>query len=130
MEGLIDDEIADRMGIVRSTFYKWKKEKKEFSDAIKMGKEPADAQVKASLFKRANGYTYEEKQVEVRMDKEGNQLPARIVTTEKTMAPDVTAQIFWLKNRKPADWMDKHEVTGNFTFLDLMKKATAEDGEN
>ena len=28
----------------------------------------------------------------------------------KWQAPDVTAQIFWLKNRKPKEWRDKVEI--------------------
>jgi len=28
----------------------------------------------------------------------------------KEIAPDTTAQIFWLKNRKPAKWRDKQEI--------------------
>nr|WP_308743166.1 helix-turn-helix domain-containing protein [uncultured Anaerocolumna sp.] len=34
----------------------------------------------------------------------------------KDVAPDTTAQIFWLKNRKPKEWRDKQdiEVSGNF----------------
>ena len=34
-----------------------------------------------------------------------------VVTKEvtKEVIPDVTAQIFWLKNRKPGDWRDKRE---------------------
>lgn len=34
-----------------------------------------------------------------------------VVTKEvtKEVVPDVTAQIFWLKNRKPGDWRDKRE---------------------
>lgn len=28
----------------------------------------------------------------------------------KQVAPDTTAQIFWLKNRKPAEWRDKREI--------------------
>jgi transcriptional regulator with XRE-family HTH domain len=28
----------------------------------------------------------------------------------KQVSPDTTAQIFWLKNRKPADWRDKREI--------------------
>ena len=33
---------------------------------------------------------------------------------KKALAGDVTAQIFWLKNRKPQEWRDRreHEVTG------------------
>ena len=33
----------------------------------------------------------------------------RTVTT-KEVAADTTAQIFWLKNRKPAEWRDKQNV--------------------
>lgn len=35
----------------------------------------------------------------------------------KEVLPDTTAQIFWLKNRKPAEWRDKQEVnqTGELT---------------
>lgn len=32
----------------------------------------------------------------------------KVVTRE--VVPDVTAQIFWLKNRKPAEWRDKQDV--------------------
>ena len=28
----------------------------------------------------------------------------------KSQAPDVTAQIFWLKNRNPKEWRDKVEI--------------------
>ena len=33
----------------------------------------------------------------------------RTVTT-KEVAGDTTAQIFWLKNRKPAEWRDKQNI--------------------
>lgn len=35
-----------------------------------------------------------------------------IVTKEvvKEVVPDTTAQIFWLKNRKPAQWRDKQDI--------------------
>ncbi len=31
----------------------------------------------------------------------------RITTIEKEVPPDVTAQIYWLKNRQPQKWRDK-----------------------
>ena len=31
----------------------------------------------------------------------------KVVTTTKMVIPDVTAQIFWLKNRRPDRWRDK-----------------------
>lgn len=130
MDGLIDKEIADRMGIARSTLKLWEKNHPEFSDAIKIGKDSADAKVLTSLFKRATGYTDKEKKVVVEMDAQGNQKPARIETTDKHIIPDVGAICFWLKNRRPDEWRDKKDVelSGN-PFEDLMKSATASDEE-
>lgn len=40
----------------------------------------------------------------------------------KALAGDTTAQIFWLKNRRPDKWRDKPEVPGD---SDALKKARA-----
>jgi hypothetical protein len=34
------------------------------------------------------------------------------VTVTKTLAPDTTAAIFWLKNRQPERWRDKPSDSG------------------
>jgi hypothetical protein len=34
----------------------------------------------------------------------------------KEFPPDVTAQIFWLKNRKPKEWRDKQQIDTNVSF--------------
>jgi transcriptional regulator with XRE-family HTH domain len=103
--GLIDDEIADLLGIVRSTLSIWKKEHEEFSDALKRGKVRADTKVVKSLFKRATGYQFKEITRELRDDE-------LTITKEvtKEIAPDPIAAIFWLKNRRPQDWKDKQIV--------------------
>ncbi len=31
----------------------------------------------------------------------------KTVTTEKELPPDITAQMFWLKNRRPEQWREK-----------------------
>lgn len=127
-EGLTDMEIAQRMGIARSTLKKWEKEHASFSDSLKQGKEPADAKVQKSLYQRAIGYTFKEKKVIVEMDSSGNQKPARIETTERVIPPDTTAQIFWLKNRRPDQWRDKRDIDATVNpFMELMKKASADD---
>ena len=56
--------------------------------------------------KRALGYEYEE----VKEKFEGGVLTERTVTKKEVVA-DTTAQIFWLKNRKPDTWRDKPEGT-------------------
>lgn len=38
---------------------------------------------------------------------------------EKAKKGDVTAMIFWLKNRQPERWRDKHDVDTNITGMDF-----------
>lgn len=103
-DGLTDEQIAHNMGIASSTLYDWKKRYPEISESLKRGKEIVDRQVENALLKRALGYEYEE----VKEKFEGNVMTERTVI-KKEAIPDITAQIFWLKNRKPGDWRDKRE---------------------
>lgn len=103
-DGLTEEQIAENMGICRDTLYEWKKQFSDISYALKRGKEVIDRQVENALLKRALGYEYEE----VSEKFELGVLTERKVT-KKQVVPDTTAQIFWLKNRKPADWRDKPE---------------------
>lgn len=100
-DGLTDEQIAHNMGISASTLYEWKNAYSEISETLKRGKEVIDRQVENALLKRALGYEYEE----VSEKFEGGVITERKVT-KKQVAPDTTAQIFWLKNRKPKDWRD------------------------
>ena len=88
-------------------------ENEDFKKAIDDGRDTSDAKVEKSLYQRAIGYTYKEKKVIMTLDKDGNQMPARIETTEKHVPPDTTAQIFWLKNRKRDRYKDKWDMEVN-----------------
>jgi transposase len=103
-DGLTDEQIAHNMGISVATLYNWKNEHLEILEALKRGKEVVDRQVENALLKRALGYEYEE----ISEKYELGILTERKVT-KKQVVPDTTAQIFWLKNRKPSDWRDKPE---------------------
>ncbi len=111
MEGYTDKEIALRMGISKATLNNWKKIYPEFLDSLKKGKEPADAEVERALFKAAKGYDVNEKKITI--DPQTGQ-PIRIETIVKHIAPNPTAAIFWLKNRRRDKWKDvnRHEMTG------------------
>lgn len=117
-DGLNDEQIANNMGIVPSTLYEWKKKYSELSEALKRGKEVVDIEVENALLKRAKGYKYDEvtqELVAVRDDEGkviGNELQITKIVT-KEVQPDTTAQIFWLKNRKPAEWRDRQEMDMN-----------------
>lgn len=101
--GATDMEVADFFEVEVRTIYRWKAENEAFCQALKAGKEVADERVERSLYARANGYEHDEVDIRV-VDKEIVQTPIR-----KYYPPDTTACIFWLKNRKPADWRDKVE---------------------
>ena len=120
-DGLTDKQIAEKMGISKQTLYDWKKKYTDFSDSLKKGKEVVDRLVENSLLKRALGYEYEE----VSDKYEGGILTEHKVV-KKQVVPDTTAQIFWLKNRKPEEWRDKREVDSkveieNDGFMDALK---------
>lgn len=101
-DGLTDEQIAHNMGITRKTLYEWKAKYGDICNALKKGKEVVDIEVENALLKRALGYEYTEEKVEI-SQKDGK----KVVQTVKHVAPDTTAQIFWLKNRRPEKWRDK-----------------------
>lgn len=105
--GLSNQQIAHNMGIHQATLCDWKNKHAELDNAIKTGKAVADLEVENAMYKSALGYSYDE--VYYKKDKKtGEQVEVRRVT--KFMPPSNTAQIFWLKNRKPAEWRDKQQV--------------------
>lgn len=111
-DGLNDDQIAQKMGINRSTYYRWQVENKDIRDAIKRGKAPVDVAVENALYKTAMGFSKTvRKAVKVR-EKSGAE-HIEYVDEEVYFPPQVTAQIFWLKNRKPSRWRDKPDDIGN-----------------
>ena len=123
-DGLTNEQIAKNMGIVTSTLYEWQKLYSEISDALKKGKEVVDRQVENALLKRALGYSYTE------VTKELNAESGKMVVTKevvKEVQPDTTAQIFWLKNRKPQQWRDKQEVTVDGNLNNPMQGLSTED---
>ena len=118
-KGFTDAEMANFYGITERTWYNWKKEHEEFFQALKDWKHPADEKVVRSLYERATGYSAPEDKI---FNDNG---VALVVPTMKHYPPDTTAAIFWLKNRKPAEWRDKQEIhnhqSGDVEELDLTK---------
>ena len=104
-DGLVNEQIAQNIGIHPSTLYDWQNKYPEIAEALKQGKEVIDRQVESALLKRALGYEYEE--VKMIATESGGK---RVEKTRKQVLPDVGAQIFWLKNRKPKEWRDRQEV--------------------
>lgn len=107
-DGLTDEQIAHNIGVRRSTLAAWKTKYSDISDALKKGKEVVDVEVENALLKRAKGFEYKEQTYErVWNDKLQKYVKVNTKTISKEVVPDTTAQIFWLKNRKPEQWRDK-----------------------
>lgn len=105
MNGLKDEEIAKNIGINRTTLYEWKKKYPDIDNALKKGKTVYDVEAEQNLHKVGQGYYIEE--VETYITETNGVQTKRIKKTKKWVPPNVTALIFWLKNRKPDVWMDR-----------------------
>ena len=108
--GLTDKQMADRLGVVESTFHKWKLDFPSFSESIKDGKNTPDDQVESALLKKALGY-----------ERDGKYYPS-----------DTTSMIFWLKNRRPARWRDRQDMqhTGDVDINIRVKHVKPDDSRD
>jgi len=131
-DGLTDEQIAHNMGVSIATLYNYKRDHLAILDALKRGKEVVDIQVENKLFQRAMGYSYKETTREnVYLKDEcgkvyGSEMQITKIVT-KEVAPDVTAQIFWLKNRKPRDWRDKTDIDYTGTLITKVERMTEDE---
>lgn len=129
-DGLTDEQIAHNMGISYSTLKVWKNKFSAISATLKRGKEVVDRQVENALLKRALGYQYDEVTRELvydEVEKKETLQVTKLITKE--VAPDTTAQIFWLKNRKPKDWRDKRDVEHSGEIHNTVVTLTPEERE-
>jgi hypothetical protein len=91
--GATDADLADAFEVSVVTIDNRKIRYPEFLGSLK-GKEQADNRVERSLYARATGYTYDA--VKIFHTKNGKTIKVRYT---EHVPPDVTACIFWLKNR-------------------------------
>jgi len=119
-DGLIDKQIAHNMGVSYTSLREWKNQFPAIAEALRKGKEVVDREVENALYKSAIGYTQTiRKPVKVKIVDYDPETGRKIRETESWKAveeeihvpPQVTAQIFWLKNRKPDQWREKNDLT-------------------
>lgn len=106
--GATDADLAKMFDVAESTINLWKLKHPEFSESVNKGKATADAEVAASLFHRAKGYSHDA----VKIVADAKLGIEHIVPYREHYPPDTAAAIFWLKNRQKDKWRDKIEHTG------------------
>lgn len=102
-KGFTDREICKNIGIHHKTFYEWVDRFGAFSAALKSGRELALESIENSFFENAFGKT--EETIEI-IEEEQEFINGRWIAkkrhvrkTTKKLPPNVTAQIFYLKNK-------------------------------
>lgn len=111
--GLTDEQMAGALEIAVSTFYKWQIDFPEFSEAIKKGKIDADANVAASLYRKAIGFKETVKKpfkLKETTNGKGSTERVEVVDVEEYYPPDTGAGIWWLRNRHPKLWREEKKV--------------------
>lgn len=101
--GATDEDLAEFFEVSIRTIANWKARHEGFLQALNGGKEKADDRVERSLYQRAVGYSYDAVHF--------SSYQGAVTSTpyREHCPPDVTAQIFWLKNRRKDEWRDKHD---------------------
>nr|DAI71464.1 MAG TPA: terminase small subunit [Caudoviricetes sp.] len=115
------------MGISVKTLFNWKTNYLPILQALKKGKEVVDYEVENALLQKALGMTkviqkpFKLKEVKYENGKRISE-KERIEYAEEEVfiPPDTTAQIFWLKNRRPDKWRDKSRDEADTTTLDRL----------
>lgn len=116
-DGLTEEQIAKNMDVSYSTLREWKKKYSALSAVLKKGKKMADVVMENALYERGLGgirkvnKTFKLKHTYY--DAQGRKCEKEELATgedEIYIPGDTTAQIFWLKNRKPEQWRDKRIV--------------------
>ena len=104
------DQVCDALDISKPTFYKHKANKVELFNATLVNRAIADLTVENSLFKRANGFSYDETTKELKKDNTGKETLKVTKIVEKMVIPETTAASLWLRNRRPDKWRDKQQI--------------------
>lgn len=115
-DGLKLAEVAHNIGCSESTLREWRNNHPAISAALKKGREVADIVIENALYKSAQTQIITvRKPIKVKTVKQDGRKKIeeeRIeYAEEQVVVPaNVTAQIFWLKNRRPDKWRDKPEA--------------------
>lgn len=114
--GLRYPDIARQFGVTRKTLYQWRNKYPELEESLDAGRDVVDTYVEAALLANAMGGVEVEdtkERVPLAWDEHGNPTRFGMRITKrrtKTKSGDTTAQIFWLKNRRPEAWRDVRAV--------------------
>lgn len=121
-QGATLEEIANALGIAKSTLCDYKNKYSELADAFACGRENIIFDIKAALLKKALGYEYKEKKTVARTTEDGTPVIVSIEEHAKHQPPSETAANMLLRNYDK-EWRDNDNTTADLKKqkLDLEK---------
>lgn len=130
-DGIKLREIAEFIGITQPLLSRWRREYPEIDEALSKGKELCDYKVENALLKSALGFTTKEITVTVgHRQINGQWVDITKETKTKEIAPNVTACLAWLNNRKPDIWKKNRDNVVELDDEESDVKITIVRGKN
>lgn len=117
--GATERDLADFFKVSLPTLQRWRVSFPDFCASLKTGKYIADDRVEMSLYHRAIGYSFESEKI---FNHQGKIVRAKTI---EHVPPDTTAMIFWLKNRRTAQWRDRQEQVNLDVHMSLAELVNA-----
>lgn len=127
-DGLTELQIANNLGISKTTMEEYKKKYPNLKAALKKGKKIIIAELENALIKKALGYDYEEKKVYTKTEDGVTTTYTEI--TKKHQPPDTGALFGLLKNKDPENYADNPQLLEiKRQELELRKKMAETHGD-
>jgi hypothetical protein len=120
-------DIAEKLGVARSTLQSWLDAHPEFSVAIRAGRAETDDNVERSLLARAVGYDYKVTKPVVLSQGTGAGSRVELITYTAHAPPDVSACRLWLMNRRPSEWRDRQKLKHSGPTLEELLAEVSRD---
>lgn len=120
-EGALESDIIKNLNVSSSSYYKYKAEKKEFSEIASNTRELQCDEIQNALYRRAIGFHETDTKTYWRKPRGADDSKAEFIYKEdnkKYYAPDVSAGLILLKH-----WDKKNEWTNDPQLYDLKKTA-------
>jgi hypothetical protein len=105
--GATNKDLAGLFEVCRNTIGHWLRRYPAFKQAVRDGRDVADADVAHSLLRKAKGFTHPDVKI-LQIDGAAQEVPYN-----RYFPPDTQAAIFWLRNRRRKQWREliEHEHT-------------------
>ena len=124
---MTEEQIAESLGVGKTAWYKYKRERLELREALKKGEQSLVKDLKSALIMKAKGFKYTESKVVTKETSKGVETSTEVY--EKYAQPDTGAIHLLLKNLDDS-WRNDDKATMDIKQkqVELQEKKLEEEG--